>query len=352
MASALAMCGSALGEPKYTHAAVRNCRWLLKNHGTPDGGLFRTSRDGGGAKFAGFLDDYAALAHACLATGDVELKAEAERLVEQMLERFGSHACHPADQGEDAEEPKGEAANAGHACGGGGCGNCGSGSLFFTDASADDLMVRQKVATDSPLPSGNALALDVLRQLGRTDRATALLRELAQSLEDNAEAMSGLLGPVMKLVRGLENPVLTLRASGAGPKREAAPATPQELAHQAVQVEARFSSETELLIRLTIADGYHINGPAGSAEQLTEATAGGVKTELSFPGANVMYPPPQRLKFPLAPDPLEVYTGQVVFTVKFHAAPTQTIQGALRYQPCTDDACLPVIVQPLELRGQ
>ncbi len=40
-----------------------------------------------------------------------------------------------------------------------------TGGFYFSDASAKDLIIRQKSATDSPLPSGNAIAALVLLDL-------------------------------------------------------------------------------------------------------------------------------------------------------------------------------------------
>ena len=44
------------------------------------------------------------------------------------------------------------------------------GGFYFTSADATDLIVRQKVGADSPLPSGNAAAAMALLELGRPTR--------------------------------------------------------------------------------------------------------------------------------------------------------------------------------------
>ena len=49
----------------------------------------------------------------------------------------------------------------------------GAGGFYFTDDDATDLIVRQKTATDSPLPSGNAVAAMALLELGSADGARA-----------------------------------------------------------------------------------------------------------------------------------------------------------------------------------
>ena len=45
------------------------------------------------------------------------------------------------------------------------------GGFYFTDKGADDLIVRQKMGSDSPLPSGNAVAAMVMLEMnGAGDR--------------------------------------------------------------------------------------------------------------------------------------------------------------------------------------
>ena len=63
-------------------------------------------------------------------------------------------------------------------------GDLAGGGFYFTGRSSPDLLVRQKAAIDSPLPSGNAVAASVLVSLGqlesaRTFAATVLLFALA-----------------------------------------------------------------------------------------------------------------------------------------------------------------------------
>ena len=46
MIRAMAYGGQVLGSPKYVNAAAKAAQFLLKHHRAPDGGLYRTSRDG------------------------------------------------------------------------------------------------------------------------------------------------------------------------------------------------------------------------------------------------------------------------------------------------------------------
>lgn len=334
MASALAVCGRELNEPSYTEAAKRNCEFLLAAH-VKDGALLRTSRNGA-AKYAAFLDDYAALSLACYQVGMTE---QAGKLVEDMLERFGAHACHPKEEG---GEEHGHACGGEGSCGGGGCGSCTSGGLFFTDESADDLIVRQKVGTDSPLPSGNAMALEVLRLLGNRDRARAIVLDFAQLVEDNAEGMSALVESMMKLVRtGGKEGAIVVPAS-ATPNDM--PASPETLARSVVEIEARFASPTEMQVRLSIREGFHIHAA-------DTATSGYIATRLELEGAETLYPPAEQVKFAFAPEELSVYRGQPVFTVRFAAAPTGVIRGQLVFQPCDETSCLPPVTRGIEIHA-
>jgi len=137
MIRALAYGGQIFQEARYLDAAARGAQFLLKHHRTPDGGLYRTSRQpstsaspNGAAKYNGFLDDYAFLIQALLALHDAgatgQWKDEADALFDVMNRKFGDD---------------------------------GHGAFYFSDESATDLIVRQKYAGDSPLPSGNAIAV-------------------------------------------------------------------------------------------------------------------------------------------------------------------------------------------------
>jgi uncharacterized protein YyaL (SSP411 family) len=69
MIRALAYGGRTLNDDRYLQAAAGAADFLLKHHRTPDGGLFRTSREGQ-VKYPAFLDDYAFLILALLELRD------------------------------------------------------------------------------------------------------------------------------------------------------------------------------------------------------------------------------------------------------------------------------------------
>src|SRR5439155_1971618 len=143
--------GAVLNEPRYLGAAATAADFLLRQHRMPDGGLFRGSRDGN-VKYAGFLDDYAFLIAALIelrnATGREEWKDHAATLAMTMLQKF--------------EDPQ-------------------RGGFYFTEAGAKDLIVRQKTASDSPLPSGNAVAAMAMLELNQPPAARRTLEVFAAS---------------------------------------------------------------------------------------------------------------------------------------------------------------------------
>src|SRR5262249_45165624 len=140
MIRALAYAAKVLTEPHYYHAAATAADFLLKQHRSPDRTLYRTSRLDASppspAKLPGFLDDYAFLAQALLqlehSSGESRWRKAAAEIVAQVKTRF-------------CDEFRG--------------------GFYFTDRDATDLIVRQKTASDSPLPSGNAIAAIVMLEL-------------------------------------------------------------------------------------------------------------------------------------------------------------------------------------------
>jgi uncharacterized protein len=99
--------------------------------------LWRTMRDGR-AKYPGYLDDYANVAHGLyelqVATGDPRWLREARRVAFSAVERFG-----------DSER----------------------GGFFLTPADGEQLVARQKAFDDNPTPAGSSMLAFVLLRLAR-----------------------------------------------------------------------------------------------------------------------------------------------------------------------------------------
>ena len=101
----------------------------------------------------------------------------------------------------------------------------------------------------------------------------------------------------------------------------------------------------EAVVRLDIADGYHVNANPPSDKfyigtELTVAEQEGVK-----PGRPA-YPAALNKKFQFAEQPLAVYEGRAEIRLPLRADASaakgsHTLRGKVRVQPCNDQACLP-----------
>jgi hypothetical protein len=145
--------------------------------------------------------------------------------------------------------------------------------------------------------------------------------------------------------------------AGGGPPAVAdqasqqAGATPQPAGQAQVVTaaaeEARLPAggSVESIVRLRIADGYHVNAnpPSDKFYVGTEIKAepqGGIR-----PGKPV-YPPGESKKFQFSDAPLSVYEGEAVIRLPLFAAADSTkgrqnFSARIRVQPCNDEACLP-----------
>jgi uncharacterized protein len=295
MIRALAFAGKVLDEPRYLAAANSAADFLLNHHADAEGTLYRTSR-GGPAKYHGFLDDYAFLIQALLAPGDEKRRAQAQRLTKLMQGRFGDS----------------------------------TGGFYFTDNRAAELIVRQKVASDSPLPSGNAIAVSVLLELGEKEQAEHALNVFAEQLKSSCEGMSSMVQAAMEFVR----------QQGAV---EASENVSQKPVDEIVTLHARWENAWEIRLRIRIKDGFHIgsNDP-GRQMVATRVTA---STEV----AEIIYPPAVKVVFPFAEDELLVYLGEIEIGVRLSSPPAEAVRLTLRYQACDDRACLAIASRTIEV---
>jgi uncharacterized protein YyaL (SSP411 family) len=259
-----------------------------------------------------FLDDYAFFAQALLelkhASEDEKWLKQAREIAQQMQDRFLDRS---------------------------------GGGFYFTAKGAEDLIVRQKVASDSPLPSGNAVAAMVMRQLGMVDVARDTLKVFAQQLELNGEGMSSMVEAAIFYLTDNE-PIVV----GPGPWRGDRPVTPQEVAGTVVSMQAAWVNPKELDVQLIVADGYHVNAHHAEKDLIaTQLTVGGPEVE------SIQYPEGERRKFPFSDQEISVYSGTVTIGVKFKKS--MTGQGPVRmgiaYQACDEQACLPPVTKQIEL---
>jgi len=134
MIAALTEAGAALGEPRYTEAAVACAEFVLRDLRGADGRLLRTYNDGA-AKIDGYLEDHAFLLEAFLALFETTCEerwfVEAIALADTLIARFS-----------DRE----------------------NGGFFSTASDGEALIARRKDLEDSPIPSGgSSAAIGLLR---------------------------------------------------------------------------------------------------------------------------------------------------------------------------------------------
>lgn len=302
MIRAYSHAGKILNEPRYIEAAKKAATFLLSQHRRADGSLYRTSRDGV-KKYDAFLDDYAFLAQALIelsnATGEANWRRDADALARVMLAKFG---------GEKA------------------------GGFYFTAASADDLIVRQMVATDSPLPSGNGVAAMVMDALGMTDVSRATIANFAAQLEQQAEGMSTMLQAAMMSVQK-HGPIIV----DPGKQSEAdRPLSPTELAQRIVGAGIAWHDPIIMEVKLQILNPFHINA--------NQASPGMIPTKLSVIGAEVLtieYPEGNDVRY--GDQSIRAYSGQVSVMVQLARPSEEPIRIILHYQACDDSSCLPEV---------
>jgi Disulphide bond corrector protein DsbC len=119
-----------------------------------------------------------------------------------------------------------------------------------------------------------------------------------------------------------------------------APAAVQFLYPQNVNIAARHAERIDLHFR--VADGLHINSHVPMDKFLIPARLAVVEAQ----GLNVIavdFPPGTEYALQFSPkEKLSVYTGEFVLHAHLIAQPGEhLLQGALRYQACDSNSCMP-----------
>jgi uncharacterized protein len=280
MIRGLAHAGAILGELHYTAAAEKAADFLWSRHRDSEGGLLRTAAGGGG-----FLDDYAFLVQALLA---LDRREDAARLADVMQARFSAGA---------------------------------DGGFFYTDQRATDLIVRQMIGSDSPLPSGNAVAAMALLELDRPRPARDAISAFAEQMENGPESTSALAQAAYQYVKAHGEFEI---AAGS---QEDRPPTLGDLASEVVEVETSWQTPTGLRVSCRVTEGFHLNAH-DAAEVPTRLTASGVEIE------SIQYPPGE-------------LRGQFEIMLSLKSPASETFQIALSYQACDASACLPMVTRRL-----
>ena len=317
MIRALAFGSRVLSERRYQEAAERAANWLLVQHRMPDGGLYRTSREGA-PKYAAFLDDYAFLIQALIELRDLDGPDDWDKAAVAL-------AAVMQDKFEDGEH----------------------GGFYFTQGGAADLIVRQKTASDSPLPSGNAVAALVMHELDKPEVARRVIEVFAGQLRRGTEGMSSMLQAAHLYVKEHGAIEITMESNAA--RRSGRPtrqATPEQIAAGVVDVRAAWVEPTRLDVHVEVMEGFHVNANA-AVQGLIPTSIAAVGTELS----DVAYPAAAQRKFAFADEPLPVYDSAFTITLRFKQPPPtgQPLTLRLTYQACNEDSCLPPITKQFEL---
>jgi hypothetical protein len=288
MIRGLAHAGTVLNEQRYLKAAQACADFLLGAHRNAEGALLRVSV-GAAAKQPAFLDDYAFLISALLALPGREYHDRAVELAKIMRDRFSAGA---------------------------------DGGFFYTDEQATDLIVRQMVGSDSPLPSGNGVAAMALLELGDWKAAEATISAFAGQMEGAGEGMSALVQAAMVYIRERGEIMI------AGESQPDRPRPPAELAADVVAIDSAWDGP---LLRVTcrVAPGYHLNAHDAAVEPTRLTVTGG--------GVQAIEYPPGELR------------NQFEISVRVKSAPPGKLKLNLSYQACDASSCLPPITRTFEI---
>ena len=282
-----------------------------------EGRLWRSLR-GGSAYQHAFLEDYAHLAHGLQAlfeaTGDSLWSERAGELVRVATQDFGD------------------------AVSGG----------FYNTTAAEDLIVRSNSAVDGALPSANAVLAHVfLRSANRPaslHQAWGTLAAFGDGMRQSPGAYTHLLAAAGKALRAGSAPSLD---SAVGPTARGSPLS----AANADLVDAEILTTVpdrplagepfEIVVRLQIADGWHINAhPATTGLIPTtlhlELAAGELAVEV------VTYPDGEDHVIAELGDTLSVWSGTVELRTRGTAtrAGRDTLIARIDFQACDDRRCL------------
>jgi len=329
MIAGLASTGRHLDETRYTRAAEKAADFVLSAM-RQDGRLLHVYRDGE-ASVTGFLEDYAYVAEGLLAlhkaTGDDRWLKEARALVDVLLEDYQDLA---------------------------------NGGFFTTMEGQGELSVRMKDPTDGAVPSGNAVAAEVLLELADVageeryrQAATRTLRTFTGMMQ---QAPQGTHGLILATAMHLDQTGGEAVAEEAGPRARG----------QRVQTEVSGpdspvapGEEFRMQVRIDVEQGWHIN----SHEPLQEYL---VPTELSmadvgaFSLESMDYPEGKRVSLDFSDEDLSVYEGQVVIEATMRVSPdaeagTVDLPFEVSVQPCSDTQCLSPqklrVSFPIEVEG-
>ena len=301
---ALVDAGRALEHAPYLQRAQRAADFVVKELLLGD--ELRRSHIAGQSRERGVLEDYAYLADALLAlhgaTDEKRWLEGSRTLADAMLERF-----------EDG------------ALGG-----------FFLTPQGTELLVRPKAFEDDALPSGNGVALRVLRKLASQTGE----RRYAEAAERSAAAAAGLLDRAPRSLATVVGALATTPApvlARAEPKPDGPDALAMPRSQDHVGVRAlRGADATSFRVVVSIDEGWHVNANPASNRFL-------IPTGVELPddaAARITYPEGHAFAPAFADEPIQVYEGSVEIAVELESQAALPEQVQVRYQACDETRCL------------
>ncbi len=302
MIEALAKCSVLLHEPRYIEAAMRAADYLLSHHVDASSHIMQSSREGVTRSEAS-LDDEAflvagltALFHA---TNDRRWRDVADRIASAALERYL----------ERQNDPNGAV-------------------LYFTPTGRSDVLVRQPIVTDSPLPAGAARMAHALCLLDRHDEADLIARSLSPHLDRMAESMSASMSAMLRCIQRGE---LTTISS---PRQDIESSDFPEMVVRATRVNRR-----RVEVSVHIGAGLHVY------DTHTDSSLGLTPTRLRVAPRwaalldAIEYPPARALELPYGPT-VRGYEGSIEIVAIFREdLPEQSIEMSIAFQACDTTSC-------------
>ncbi|MEE2672275.1 MAG: DUF255 domain-containing protein [Myxococcota bacterium] len=308
--------GVELGHPEYVERAGRAADFVLARL-LDDGGRLHRSYIAGRMREEAVLDDYAFLADGLVAlhaaTGEKRWLTSARRLADAILADF--------------EGPPGM-------------------GFYLSSQRADrsNLFVRPRVLSDNVTPSGNTVALRVLRDLAmltseaRYGDAAERTQTALGSLFERAPSAVGTA--VRTLASGPQLPAPPFAKPGTADKPTALPATRIPTGRDFVSGSLTRSagSASQVLLHVKIVQGWHVNANPASLEFLIPTRVEPTRPDTQI---QVDYPEGSRYHPRFSPEPLSVYEGEIEISVHSGAPLPTGEELALTFQACDDRNCLP-----------
>jgi len=312
--------GRVLGETKYLDAAARAADFVLDTMRTDDGGLLRSSKDGE-ATIDAFLTDYAMMIDGLLklheATDDTRWLTSAKELTQETRQRFWDQS---------------------------------HGGYYDTLADQSDLFVRTKSLRDGALPCGNSVMANNLLTLHERTGEQRYLDDAAQTLKSMSVVLSRTPVVAAESIRALDRLLDTASADLLQPTEQQRQADPQSQFQQTKDevdgiVNVAFTNSRDIQdppgaaldLKITLADGWHINAPDPGHESL-------IPMEIKLIGVEGLelsadYPEPETFDGPVGS--MNVYSGTV--TIPLRVTVTGDVTGepqlAITWQACDDQKC-------------